>query len=88
MLERLLNDLVVPLKVLAKFLDPGSVLIFLLPRHERDAVGRVANDEFLVALHAETHPSVEGHPGARPGLLWQNYGDLGRLRQDDGAEGK
>ena len=88
LVQRLLNDLIIPLEILSHLLDPFRVFIVVSFGDKSDAVGAIPNDQLVISLHAEPHLAVEGDPGARSGLLRQDDSDFGRFRQDYGPEGE
>jgi len=86
LLEWLLKGGLVPLKVLAHFLDPSRVFVLVCPCDEGHTVGRVPDHKLFILFHAEAHLAVEGDPSTRACLFWKHDGYLRCLGKHDGAE--
>ena len=84
--DGLLNNLLVPLQGLVEFIHPHRVLVLGLPVNERNAVGRLLDDELFFSLHFEFELAVEGDPCSCTCILGQSDSDLSVGRENDGSE--
>lgn len=87
--QRLLNDLFVPLERLSQLVDPVVVNGRLFSQtDEGHAKGRLLNCQPLIAIHLESLLAVVRDPGRRPRIFWQHDTNFGCFRQNDRSEGK
>jgi len=86
--DGLLNNLLVPLQGFVKLVDPDRVLVLRLPVNERNAVGRLLDDELLLSFHLELKLTVEGYPGCSARVFRKSDRNLGVGRKNDWSESK